>query len=155
MSVSQVQEFRLYSRSNSSDSRDARFNCIPPRKNLHHEAKDHRKSAGITIVTTPMQTIARTRRYSTVNRPRRTTEASGAPSWYDSPDWKARSRAWHRAHPFCVRCGDPEDHRPHHAGAPGRSRGRAVPADMCRTCHSVNTMTGAHIDAPRATVEDA
>jgi hypothetical protein len=28
------------------------------------------------------------RRYS--NRPRRTTKASGAKGWYNSPEWKAR-----------------------------------------------------------------
>ena len=34
-----------------------------------------------------------TRRYSTLNRPRRTDKASGVREWYDSPKWKARSKA--------------------------------------------------------------
>ena len=46
-----------------------------------------------------------TRSYDHSNRPRRTAKASGARGWYDSPEWKARSRAYLERHLSGVRRG--------------------------------------------------
>ena len=45
-----------------------------------------------------------TRRYSTINRPRRTTRASGARGDYDSARWKSESKAYLERNPLCA-CG--------------------------------------------------
>jgi 5-methylcytosine-specific restriction protein A len=83
-----------------------------------------------------------TRRYSTVNRPRRSSKASGARGWYDSPELKGRSRAWLRAHPYCVRCGHPATIADHITPVrPDDREGvlRGPIQSMCRPCHSANS----------------
>jgi hypothetical protein len=59
-----------------------------------------------------------------------------------TPQWRARSRAWLRANPTCIRCPGKAticDHDPPVRPHDRKGVLRGATQSMCRPCHSANT----------------
>jgi hypothetical protein len=71
-------------------------------------------------------------------RPRTSTKASGARGWYDSPEWRQRSRDHLRLNPLCVRCGEPAKLCDHITPVRPNDRDGVLLGPIqsqCRRCH--------------------